>query len=159
MARPSDVVLFRHSEETYKGSFSTDLLEQYKLYGHSAENVSARRVASSRHLLALNVALVALYGFQSSDLGWNSWALLVPILGVLVSILWYRIIKSHSDLNGIKFAIIHALEERFPTAPFAREWFLVKQGRGRPYRARNRYRTLETFSFCHPPRRSLFRFT
>ena len=45
--------LFSYTKGTYAGSYNSDLLEQYKLYVQSAENVSARRVASSRYLLAL----------------------------------------------------------------------------------------------------------
>ena len=133
-ARP-DGTLFRCTKETYEGSFNQDVLEQYKLYVQSAENVSARRVASSRYLLTLNVALVALYGFQSSkfDPGW--WAVLVPILGALVSALWHRIIKSHRDLNAIKFKIIHELEQRLPAALYAHEWRLAEEGQGTPYRS------------------------
>ena len=32
--------------------------------------------------------------------------MLVPILAVLVSVLWHRIIKSHRDLNTVKFETI-----------------------------------------------------
>lgn len=82
-----DYTLIRYTDDTYNGTFSNDLLEQYKLYVQSAENVSARRVASSRYLLTLNAALIALYGFQSSSLSPGWLTILVPILGVLVSVL------------------------------------------------------------------------
>ena len=77
--------LFSYTKGTYAGSYNSDLLEQYKLYVQSAENVSARRVASSRYLLALNTALVALYGIQAATFGQSYWTLLVPIIGVVVS--------------------------------------------------------------------------
>ena len=135
MAGRSDDALFRYTKETYDGPFSADLLEQYKLYVQSAENVSARRVASSRYLLTLNVALVALYGFQSSNLDPGWWTILVPILGIPVSFLWHRIIKSHKDLNDVKFRIIHEIEQLLPAALFAHEWRLANEGRGKPYRS------------------------
>ena len=50
--------LFQFTGTDYEGTFKTDLLQQYKLYVQSAENVSARRVASSRYLLTLSAALV-----------------------------------------------------------------------------------------------------
>ena len=127
--------LFRHAKETYHGSFGTDLLEQYKIYVQSAENVSARRVASSRYLLTLNIALVTLYGIQSEGFVQSYWTMLVPILGILVSVLWYQIIKSHSDLNTVKFEIIHELEEHLPVALYAYEWQLAGEGRGTSYSA------------------------
>ena len=60
---PDDGVV-RRPRDAYGDTFAADLLEQYKLYVHSAENVSARRIASNRLFLALNVGLVVLYGIQ-----------------------------------------------------------------------------------------------
>ncbi len=127
--------LFGFRKDAYGGSFNADLLEQYKLYVQSAENVSARRVASSRYLLTLNAALVALYGFQSPNLSPIEWVVPVPILGILVSVLWHRIIKSHKDLNAVKFDIIHELEKRLPVSLYAHEWRLANKGHGMAYRA------------------------
>ena len=134
MADQLDEALFLCTRETYGDSFNADLLEQYKLYVQSAENVSARRVASSRYLLTLNVALVAFYGFQASNLGPGWWTVLVPILGFSVSVLWCQIIKSHKDMNAVKFRIIHELEQRLPVALYAYEWRLAEEGQGKPYR-------------------------
>ena len=133
--RLGEGALFRYVKEAYGESFSADLLGQYKLYVQSAENVSARRVASSRYLLTLNTALVALYGFQSSNLDPGWWTMLVPILGFSVSVLWHRIIKSHKDLNAVKFRIIHELEQRLPATLYTYEWRLAEKGRGKPYRS------------------------
>ena len=127
--------LIHHTKEKYGDSFGSDLLEQYKLYVQSAENVSARRVASNRYLLTLNIALVALYGVQSVGFGQSYWTLLIPIIGIPVSILWYLIIKSHADLNGIKFDIIHELETHLPSRIYKYEWNLAGGGKGKTYRA------------------------
>ena len=125
----------RCDRESYGDSFTLDLLEQYKLYVQSAENVSARRVASSRYLLTLNAALVALYGVQSAGFGQSYWTLLVPIVGIPVSLLWYLIIKSHADLNRIKFDVIHEFEKHLPVATYKYEWHLAEEGQGKTYRA------------------------
>ena len=127
--------LIHNTKETYGDTLSTDLLEQYKLYVQSAENVSARRVTSIQYLLTLNAALVALYGFQSAGFGENYWTLLVPITGILVSLLWRLIIKSHADLNHVKFKVIHELEQHLPAAMFKYEWRLAEEGQGKAYRA------------------------
>jgi len=127
--------LFQSNAEDYEGSFKADLLEQYKLYVQSAENVSARRVQSSRYLLTLNAALVALYGFQSAGFGQSYWALVVPVVGIPVSLLWYLIIKSHADLNRVKFDVIHEFERHLPAAMYKYEWRLAEDGEGKSYRA------------------------
>ena len=127
--------LIHHSKEAYGDTFGSDLLEQYKLYVQSAENVSARRVASNRYLLTLNAALVALYGLQSANFGQGYWTLLLPIMGIPVSALWYLIIKSHADLNRIKFKVIHEFEQHLPAAMYKHEWRLAEEGKGKAYRA------------------------
>ena len=127
--------LFNHSKETYGDSFNAHLLEQYKLYVQSAENVSARRLASSSYLLAINAALIALYGFQSASFGQSWWMLGAPIVGISISVLWFLIIKSHADMNCVKFKIIHELEEQLPAAIYKYEWQLAEGGGGKAYRA------------------------
>ena len=127
--------LIRQPEERWGESFKSDLLEQYKLYVQSAENVSARRVASNRYMLTLNAALVALYGLQSAGFGQSYWTLLIPVMGIPVSLLWYLIIKSHADLNRVKFGLIHEFEQHLPAALYRREWQLADEGRGKSYRA------------------------
>lgn len=135
MSQQSNKRLVHSTKETYGDAFGTDLLEQYKAYVQSAEHVSTRRVASSRYLLTLNIALVTLYGIQSEGFVRSYWAILVPILGIPVSGLWYQIIQSHSDLNTVKFQIIHKLEEHLPVALYAYEWQLAGEGRGTSYSA------------------------
>ena len=128
--------LIHHSKEDYGDSFGSDLLEQYKLYVQSAENVSSRRVISNRYLLTINAALVALYGLQSANFGQGYWTLLIPVIGIPVSLLWYLIIKSHADLNRIKFVdVIHELEKHLAAAMFKYEWQLAEEGHGKTYRA------------------------
>lgn len=126
--------LIHMEKETYGDSFSADLLEQYKLYVQSAENVSARRVASSRYLLTLNAAFIALYGLQSASFGQSYWTLLIPVVGIPVSVLWYRIIKSHANLNRVKFDVIHRFERYLPAAMYRYEWYLAEEGKGKTYR-------------------------
>ncbi len=122
-------------EETYGGSFHVDLLDQYKVYVQSAEQVSARRVAANRFMLTINAALVALYGLQSASFGQGYWTLLIPVIGIPVSVLWYLIIKSHADLNRIKFDVIHELEQHLPAAMYRYEWTMAEEGQGKTYRA------------------------
>lgn len=135
MSQQSNKCLVHHTKEAYGDSFGADLLEQYKIYVQSAENVSARRVASSRYLLTLNIALVTLYGIQSEGFIQSYWTMLIPILGIPVSLLWYQIIQSHGDLNAVKFQIIHQLEEHLPVTLYAHEWQLAGEGRGTSYNA------------------------
>ncbi len=127
--------LVHYTSETYGGSFNTDLLEQYKLYVQSAENVSARRVSSNRYILTVNAALVASYGFQSANSGLTIWTIPVAVAGIIISLLMWSIIKSHRDLNAVKFKVIHQFEQYLPATPYDYEWQLAQEGRGKVYRS------------------------
>ena len=135
MPDANETKLFNRTKETYGDSFGSDLLEQYKLYVQSAENVSERRVISNRYLLTLNAALVALYGLQSANFDQSYWMLPIPVIGISVSLLWYWIIKSHADLNRVKFDVIHEFEQHLPAAMYKYEWELAEEGRVKAYRA------------------------
>ncbi len=125
--------LINQTEDSYGKSFKSDLLEQYKLYVQSTENNSTRRVASSRYLLTLNAAIVALYGLQSTTFGESYWALFIPLVGLPSAVLWHQIIKSFRNLNTVKFGLIHEIEQHLPAAPFRYEWHVTEQGKGKVY--------------------------
>ena len=135
MANQERESAIHQTADAYSGSYQEDLLEQYKLYVLSAENVSARRVTSNQYLLTLNAALIGLYGLQSASFGQGYWTLLIPAMGVLVSIVWFQVIKSHADLNSIKFKLIHEFERSLPAAMYQHEWQLAEEGQGKTYRA------------------------
>ena len=126
--------LIRRTEDCYGPSFKADLLEQYKLYAQSADNVSARRVSSGRYLLTINAALVAAYGFQAASSGQGLLALPVALAGIVISVLSFHIIKSLRNLNRVKYEVIHELENHLPADLYAYEWQLLEEGRGKVYR-------------------------
>ena len=131
----SDEDLVHKTKETYDGSLTADILEQYKIYVQSAENVSSRRIATSRYLLTLSAALLAVYGIQLPGLNQSYWTLTVPATGMIVSVLWYCLIRSYRNLNDIKFQIIHDLEQYLPVALYKHEWKKAGQGNGKFYTA------------------------
>ena len=139
--------LFNHSKETYGDSFNAHLLEQYKLYVQSAENVSARRVASNRYMLTLSAAIVALYGLLYSNIDLGLSALMIPSVGIAVTLVWHAIIKSHTNLNEIKFEIVHELEEHLPATVYKHEWRLAEDGRGKAYQEVSRFESLVPWLF------------
>ncbi len=133
MTGTPDEPLMHRTEGSYGDSFKTHLLEQYKLYVQSAENNSIRRVASSRYLLTLNAAIVALYGLRSTTFGESYWTLFIPLVGLPSALLWHQIIKSFRNLNTAKFGVIHEMEQHLPAAPFQHEWHVAEQGKGKVY--------------------------
>lgn len=125
--------LIRQAPEAYGPTFRADLFAQYKLYVESAERISERRVGANNYLLTVNAFLVTLYGVVAASRYNTFWTILVPVAGLLVAVTWHRIITSHRDLNTVKFAVIHELEQQLPAALYDYEWHRAGEGKGKAY--------------------------
>jgi hypothetical protein len=110
----------------YGSSYQDHLVEQYKLFVNSAENVSARRLATNNFFLSVNTVVLAFLGIASGTYlakGYRvSWIVIVAIAGIALCYYWYRLIRSYNNLNQSKFDVIHAIEARLPAAPCRAEW-------------------------------------
>lgn len=114
--------------ESYGERFQDHLLDQYKLYVESAQRISERRLHSGNFFLAINSSLVAAFGITLSSFGKHRWNVVIPLTGILVSVVWLRVVKSYKDLNTAKFKVIHEMEAHLPAALFKYEWHVCGWG-------------------------------
>jgi hypothetical protein len=119
--------------DEYGDRFQDHLLELYKVYVASAQEVSERRISANNFLLAINASLVTLFGLVATVSTGRAWHLVVVGSGVLVCVTWYVLIQNYRNLNTAKFQVIHELEKHLPAAPFRHEWEIVERGRGMAY--------------------------
>lgn len=117
------------SPEEYGGEYRAHLLEQYKLYVGTSQQISERRQQSNNYLLTLNSSLVALYVALLSSFGHHWWNVFIPVAGLFVCFIWHSLVESYKDLNTAKFAVIHELEEQLPAALFRYEWHVCGHGK------------------------------
>lgn len=120
------------SEDEYGESYRDHALEIYKIYVEMADNISTRRQSANSFFLALNSAIVALVGYvnlspDQQSTGY-SFFWLVAITGMVVSFLWYRLIRSYKDINSGKFKVIHIIEKQMPLRPYDAEWIALGKG-------------------------------
>jgi len=115
--------------EDYGDRYQDHLLEQYKLYVETSQQVSERRQNANNYLLALNSSLVTLFVGFLSTFGHHRWNVLIAITGLLICFIWYSLVDSYKDLNAAKFAVIHELEEQLPAALFRHEWWVCGHSR------------------------------
>ncbi|GAA1931425.1 RipA family octameric membrane protein [Streptantibioticus ferralitis] len=114
-------------------NYQSAVFEQYKLCVEMADRVSARRNLSNTFFLTLNSAIVTvltttLHDVRSPVSVW----LLLPGLVIIISMCaaWYVLVRSYRQLNGAKFAVIGALEERLPAYAYSlAEWKALGEGR------------------------------
>jgi hypothetical protein len=110
-------------------SYNAHLLEQYKIYLTSAENISNRRQTANAFFVTVNTALISLVSYL--NLGAIAptklyWA--VSLAGIAICFMWYRLVRSYKDLNSAKFKVIHEIEKSLPISPYDDEWEAVGRG-------------------------------
>ena len=88
--------------------------------------------------IGLNSTLVTIIGLaigtNQSVVNVQPLLLVVPTVGLLVSILWRIVIQSYRDINTAKFTVLHEIEDRLPLRLYSYEWHIAKQGDGTKYR-------------------------
>ena len=110
-------------------SYHAHLLEQYKIYQTSAENISNRRQAANAFFVTINTTLVSLVSYinfgvsNSTKFYW-----LLSIAGLAISYMWYRLVRSYKDLNSAKFKVIYEIEKSLPISPYDAEWEALGRG-------------------------------
>jgi len=123
-------------DSVYGADARSHCLDLYKLFVETTSHVSDRREKTNSYFLAINTGLVTLLGGvvpSISDEGQLDAPYflsgIAPLAGLLLCLVWYRIIHSYRQLNAVKFEIVHALEQRLPIRLFEAEW--KHAGRGK----------------------------
>jgi len=131
--------LFKVGENDYGNNYHAHYLEMYKLYVEMADRISLRRQSANSFFLTINSAIIAVLGYvqfgvylgaklgvdasQTNDFYW-----IISVLGMVLCIIWYRLIRSYQQLNTAKFKVIHHIEQQLPIAPYDAEWEAVGRG-------------------------------
>ena len=137
MGRECDTkeALFNLNKEENEDLYYSHLLECYKFFSGSVDAASKRRQVANAFYLTLNTAFLALIGYtlRSGTNNENLTSILfIPIaslLGLVLSHLWFRTIKSHKQLNIGKFDVILLMEKELPFAPYTAEWKSLEEGK------------------------------
>ena len=110
-----------------------ELLEIYKLHAHLADKVSQRREGANRLyvslLVGLGVFIAALLRFGGSGVYDKLILVSAGVIGALLSVSWYVVIRSYRQLNTGKFDALHELEDKLAYPFFKREWELLEEGK------------------------------
>ena len=88
-------------KDDYGERYQDHVLEIYKLYVQSADNISARRQSANSFFLSVNTAIIGAVGYLSDGIGSFGWA--VSLAGIVLCVAWYRSVRAYKDLNSGKF--------------------------------------------------------
>jgi hypothetical protein len=115
-------------------TYDAVLLEQYKLYVEMADRISARRGLANSFFLTLNTSVVTAFAaFSKVPNGPDALWLMIPLVALVGECFaWFFLVRSYRLLNGAKYRVVGALEERLPASPFWRaEWWALGEGHDR----------------------------
>ena len=125
-------ILYNQNQKDYGDKYTDHLIDQYKVYLEMADRISSRRQSANSFFVTLNTALIALVGYI--NFGENkaiSFYWLISIAGIVLSFMWYRLVRSYKDLNSAKFKVVHEIEAKLPISPYDAEWEAVGRGENR----------------------------
>lgn len=102
------------------------LLEQYKLFLQTSEDLVSRRQNVNNFYLSLSSALVAILGVLFALDFQQEGKLIVSavfcLIGIILSISWSKTLSCYGNLNSSKMKIISSIEKKLPLSLFDAEW-------------------------------------
>ncbi len=120
--------VFNVSEKEYGQEYRSHLLAQYQLYVKSVEKISDRRQNANNYFITINTVLISFLGifFQAKILETISWIkCLISIMGIVICIIFWFLLRSYKQLNTGKFKVIHEIEQKLPLALYDHEWRIL----------------------------------
>ena len=102
------------------------LLEQYKLFLQTSEDLVSRRQNVNNFYISISSALIAIMGVILAMDFAQSTKMIVGLvfcaIGVILSISWSKVLACYGNLNSSKMKIISNIEKRLPLSLFDAEW-------------------------------------
>lgn len=120
--------LFRKTQTATPDVLPPEYLELYRLAVEMADRVSARRATANGYFATLLTGLAGVVALvqpflPASEQGVMEWPrLAVGGVGFSIAVAWWFALRSYRHLNGAKFEVILAMEQRLPVAVFGDEW-------------------------------------
>ena len=102
-----------------------ELIEQYKMFQKSSEDLVSRRQSVNSFYITVNSAIVALTGVVMGLIEMPVKllvALFMCLSGSILAISWMKILEAYGTLNAAKMKVICLIEKKLPVALYDVEW-------------------------------------
>ncbi len=105
------------------------LLEQYKVFLQTSEDLVSRRQNVNNFYISINSALMAAFGIILAldilPIYKFFTGILLSVVGIILSISWIKLLASYGDLNSSKMKIISYIEKQLPASLYDAEWAVL----------------------------------
>jgi hypothetical protein len=105
-----------------------ELIDQYKMFQKTSEDLVARRQNVNSFYLTVNSVLTALVGVVLGVVGGSTKLIVVAFMcvaGMILDISWINILGAYGTLNAAKLKVIRILEEQLPVTLYDAEWMIM----------------------------------
>lgn len=129
-----DNQLFKISEKDYGQAYKEHLLAQYQLYVENMEKISDRRQNANNYFITINTVLISFMGvlLQTKLFEPIPWIKsLVALIGIIICVVFWFLLRSYKQLNTGKFKVIHEIEQNLPASIYDYEWTILGEGKDR----------------------------
>jgi hypothetical protein len=126
--------LLNKSKQKYGENYYSHYFDQYKIYVESAEKISDRRQNANNFFLTINTVLISIFGlsFQIKTLENIGWVkILLALLGLIICIIFWFLLRAYKQLNSGKFKVIHEIEQALPLSIYDYEWKILGEGKNK----------------------------
>ncbi len=116
---------YANMDDEEKKAHEHELVDQYKIFLQTSEDLVARRQSVNSFYISVNSALVTLVGVVMSLVEMPSKLYVMAFMcltGIILDISWINILDAYGTLNGAKMKVIHLMEEKLPVALYDSEW-------------------------------------
>lgn len=128
-------------EETIAFNKDSGLIEQYKVYLGTSEEVLNRRQTVSNFYTTLNTSLLTIaatstgiiFGIDSiknNFLVGCGIAMIISLIGILLCLNWVKLLDSYGNLNGAKIKVISQMEKKLYANIYDTEWKIMSEKLG-----------------------------
>jgi len=127
-----DNQLFKISEKDYGQAYKEHLLAQYQLYVENMEKISDRRQNANNYFITINTILISFMGvlLQAKLFESIRWIKsLVALVGIIICVVFWFLLRSYKQLNTGKFKVIHEIERQLPASIYDYEWKILGEGK------------------------------
>lgn len=99
------------------------ILEQYRIYSDAKEKFIDRQFSTNKFYLVLNLIFLLTMVFLTSFFPQNLPVIVLSIIGIAVTFMWWMNIDSYQMLIKVKYAkVLEYLETKLPEQPYHKEF-------------------------------------
>ena len=116
---------FAKMENEERAKHKNELLDQYKMFQKSSEDLVSRRQSVNSFYISVNSALATLIGGVMALVEFPSKLyimLFMCVVGIILDFSWIHILDAYGTLNGAKMKVIRLMEKQLPIALYDVEW-------------------------------------